>query len=66
MHLIADRVALKTGTIIPVEHIDPPSSQSPIEFRNFVADSKRFKQLTGWKAYYTLTQGIDQTIERLM
>lgn len=66
MNLIADRVALKTGKRVAVEHIDPPSPQSPIEFRNFVADSSRFSNLTGWKAGYTLIQGIDQTIERLL
>lgn len=66
MNLIADRVALKTGKRVAVEHIDPPSPQSPIEYRNFVADSNRFQRLTGWKANYTLTQGIDQTIERLL
>jgi nucleoside-diphosphate-sugar epimerase len=65
MNLIADRVARKTGRRVPVEHIEPPSPQSPIEFRNFIADSARFAGLTGWKARYTLERGIDQTIERL-
>jgi UDP-glucose 4-epimerase len=65
MNLVADRVSLKTGKRVPVEHVEPPSVQSPIEFRNFIADSSRFKRLTGWKTYYTLTEGIDQTIERL-
>lgn len=66
MNLIADRVALKTGRRVAVKHIDPPSPQSPIEFRNFVADSGRFIRRTGWKANYTLTQGIDHTIEELL
>ena len=66
MNLVADRVSLKTGKRVPVEHVEPPSVQSPIEFRNFIADSSHFKRLTGWKTYYTLTEGIDQTIERLM
>jgi UDP-glucose 4-epimerase len=66
MRLIADRVALQTGKRVAVEHIDPPSPQSLIEFRNFVADPGRFKLLTGWDNHYTLAQGIDQTIERLL
>ena len=66
MNLIADRVAVKTGRRVSVEHVDPPSPQSPIEFRNFVADTGRFAGLTGWKSHYTLERGIDQTIERLL
>ncbi len=66
MNLIANRVAMKTGRRVSVEHVDPPSPQSPSEFRNFVADTSRFSALTGWKARYTLARGIDQTIERLL
>jgi nucleoside-diphosphate-sugar epimerase len=66
MHLIAERVALKTGTVVPVVHVEPPSPQSLIESRNFVADSIRFSRLTGWTAQYGLPEGIDQTIERLL
>ncbi|HOC60467.1 MAG TPA: NAD-dependent epimerase/dehydratase family protein [Smithellaceae bacterium] len=66
MNLIADRVALKTGRRVDVVHIDPPEPLSPIEFRNFVADPQRFRNLTGWRATYTLTRGIDRTIERLL
>lgn len=66
MRLIADRVVLQTGKKVSVKHIDPPSPQSPIEYRNFVADSRRFTELTGWKAHYTLAEGIDQTIGRFL
>lgn len=66
MHLIADRAALKTGRRVPVEHIDPPSPQSPIEGRNFVAHCRLFEGLTGWRPHYSLAEGIDQTIERLL
>jgi len=66
MHLIAERIALKTGTSVAVVHVEPPSPQSLIESRNFVADSSRFSRLTGWTAQYALTEGIDQTIERLL
>lgn len=67
MQLIAERVALKTGRQrVCIEHVEPPSPLSPIEFRNFVADTKRFSEATGWRAQYSLSQGIDETIGRLL
>lgn len=63
INLVSDRVALKTGKRVPVIHITPPSLQSPIETRDFVADSCRFHQVTGWKALYSFPEGIDRTIE---
>lgn len=66
MQLVADRVSLKTGRPVPVEHIEPPTPQSPIEYRNYVADTSKFSGLTGWRASYDLTRGIDQLIERLL
>lgn len=63
INLVADRVAVKTGVRVQVKHIDPPSSQSPIEERNFVADSQQFTKETGWQAHYPLKDGIDRTLE---
>lgn len=37
----------------------------PAEFRNFVADSSRFRKLTGWKAEVSLEVGIERTLEYL-
>ncbi len=65
INLVADRVALKTGKRVPVKHVDPPSAQSSIEARNFVADTQQFFLATGWRAHYSLTNGIDQTLEIL-
>ncbi|MBA4384892.1 MAG: hypothetical protein C0410_09155, partial [Anaerolinea sp.] len=59
--LVADRVALRTGIRTPIVYVDPPSEYSPIEDRNFVADSHYFSQETGWQACYSLTEGIDRT-----
>jgi nucleoside-diphosphate-sugar epimerase len=64
-NLIADRAALKTGNRPKVTHIEPPFPQSPIEERNFVADTRRFAQATGWKAQYSLIEGVDQTLESI-
>jgi len=66
INLVADRVALKTGRLVTVKYIDPPSPQSPIEDRNFVADSRRFSQATGWRARYLLAEGIDRTVKAFL
>lgn len=63
MNLVADRVTLKTGQPVEVKYIAPPSPQSPIEYRNFVADSRRFSEATNWRASYSLVKGIDCTAE---
>lgn len=65
INLVADRVALKTGQRVSVKHIEPPSFQSPIEGRNFIADTRQFTLATGWQAHYPLKDGIDQTLETL-
>ena len=66
MNLVADRVALRTGKRVDVEHIDPPFPQSPIESRNFVADSRRFTEATGWRANFPLPEGVDRTVEAFL
>ena len=63
MSLVSERVALKTGIAVPVLHVDSPSSLLPIESRNFVADTGQFNGATGWKAHYSLADGIDRTVE---
>jgi nucleoside-diphosphate-sugar epimerase len=65
INLVADRVAFKTGKRVPVKHINPPIVQSSIEERNFVADTQQFCLATGWKAHYSLIDGIDRTLEAL-
>jgi nucleoside-diphosphate-sugar epimerase len=63
VNLVADRAAVKTGRRVEVIHIEPQSPQSPIEMRNFVADSGQFTAATGWKAEVSLIEGIDRKIE---
>jgi len=63
INLVADRVALKTGTRVPVVNITPPSLLSPIEFRHFVADTRKYTKSTGWTAKNSLIEGIDATIQ---
>jgi UDP-glucose 4-epimerase len=66
MGMIAEHAMAKTGTVVEIQHIEPPGSLSPIEQRNFVADSRRFCEATGWRPHYTLAEGIDRTIEALI
>ncbi len=64
--LVAERVALKTGRRVPIVHVEPPSTLSAIEARNFIADATRFTQLTGWSARVSLVDGIDRTIDHFL
>ena len=66
MTLVSERVALKTGVRAPLVHIEPPQPQSPIEARNFVADSSLFTKLTGWHARVNLIEGIDRSIAAVL
>jgi len=64
LHQIAKQAALKTGKHIEIESIDPPPGLSPIEERYFIANSKTFSKITGWQPRYSLSKGIDQTLEK--
>lgn len=66
INLVADRVAIKMGQHVPVKHIETPSYLSPIEERNFIADTRQFALATGWRAQYKLKAGIDKTLETLL
>lgn len=64
--LVAKCVETKTGKQSMVSHIDPPTPQSPIESRNFVADSSRFQKATNWRPLVNLEQGIISMLETLL
>jgi UDP-glucose 4-epimerase len=66
INLVARRVAIKTKINAPVVNVDPPAGLSWIETRNFIADTSRFTKSTGWKAKWTLTEGIDASIGALI
>ena len=63
LHQVADRVAQKTGIEVKVDHIHPPTGLSPIEGRNFIADPRSFTEITGWEPQYSLSEGIDRTLD---
>ncbi len=61
--LIAERTARKIGRPATVTHLPPPEGLLAIEQRNFVADTTRFREATGWKPEVSLEEGIDRTID---
>lgn len=63
VNLAAERVKIKTGISVQVDHIVLPNDLSAIEFRNFVADISSFKKATGWSPKVYLKDGIDLTID---
>ena len=63
IELVGDQTAQKTGKKVKVVHVPMPKDLSPIEFRHFVADSRKFSQATGWKAKTSLREGINKTID---
>jgi nucleoside-diphosphate-sugar epimerase len=63
--LVAARVERLTGRHVAVTTTEPATPQSPIERRNFVGDPSRFSVATGWRPSWSLSQGIDRTIEAL-
>ena len=63
--LVAARVEARTGRRVPVITADPPGGLSDIQRRHFVADPSRFSAATGWRAAWSLADGIDRTIEAL-
>lgn len=65
MELIAARTAARNGRTIMVRHVEAPPDLSPIERRNFIADSASFRKTTGWQPRVDLKQGIDLTLEAL-
>jgi len=62
-NLVADRVAIKTGKRVSVINVESPKKQSPIDLRNFIADTSVFRKRTGWKCLNGLGVGVDKTIE---
>ncbi|MDP3789943.1 MAG: NAD-dependent epimerase/dehydratase family protein [Candidatus Omnitrophota bacterium] len=65
-NLVAEKAAVKTGKKVRIISVDPPSELSLIENRNFIADNRKFISGTGWKAEYSLTQGIEAIIESVL
>ena len=53
----------RLGRRVAVTHVEAPANLSPIEFRNFVADTRAFSSATGWRAAVPFETGIENTLE---
>lgn len=62
-HLIQEMAFQKTGKLASITHIEPPSDLHPIEKRNFIANSQRYHDLTGWTPIYQLEEGLKITTD---
>ncbi|MBT3237423.1 MAG: NAD(P)-dependent oxidoreductase [Rhodospirillaceae bacterium] len=60
--LVADKAGEATGNPVDIENVEWPSEPSPIEFRNFAADSSAFHITTGWQAETGFEAGVDKSI----
>lgn len=60
---VAQQAFNLTGRAVAVNSVEPPQGLSPIEGRNFVADTSRFRSVTGWNARVALPAGIDLTLK---
>jgi len=65
LELVAKFAHQRTGIPVHIEEADPPGHLSPIEFRNFVANTHNFRTLTGWQAHVSLESGIKKLIKDL-
>lgn len=63
VRMVANCVERIAGFPVAVMHVDPPHGMSPIEQRNFVADTTNFSSRTGWLAGTSLAEGVDLTID---
>lgn len=61
--MIKEEVTKITGKKINIIFAPFPKDTSPIEHRNFIADSSNFKKDTNWSATISLREGIRKTIK---
>lgn len=61
--LVAEEAQRMTHRPVCVKHITPLSQQSTIESRNFVANTKAFRDKANWQIEYDLPRGIRRTLK---
>jgi len=61
--LIRHQAMRKTNKKSKIIYLKLPPNLSPIESRNFVANSSKFSQVTGWRPRHSLKEGIKKTIK---
>jgi nucleoside-diphosphate-sugar epimerase len=63
--LIAECVREHIGKIVPIRFDDSVKIE-PLELRNFVADTGRFQNATGWKPRTGLAKGVDISVRVIL
>lgn len=63
INTVKDEVSFRLKKEVEVRSVLLPDSLSPIEFRNFIADSSAFRNKSGWKAEVSLKEGISRTLD---
>lgn len=66
INTVAEIGEIHTGRPVKVTHVPAEPVISPIEDRNFIADTTRFTDATGWRPFYGLRDGIDMTFRALL
>ncbi len=61
--IIADEVEAITGYPVEMKHSSWPIGSNPIEYRNFIADIKKYSTLTGWSPAIDFKKGVSQLIK---
>jgi nucleoside-diphosphate-sugar epimerase len=55
---VAEKIS---GTRVIIEHVQPPTEFSAIEYRNALIDSSAFQKATGWAPKFDFENGIEAT-----
>lgn len=66
VNLVADQAALRNQRRVEIKHVKPPSEMSPIESRNFIADTGLFERATGWRSEHNLADGITKMMDEVV
>jgi len=51
---------------VEIQHVPPPDGLPRIDYRHFVADSRRFRNDSGWEPRVSLVQGVTLTIRHFL
>jgi len=60
--MVRDAVAAATGRRVEIIDVPAPADLPPIEQRDFVADVRAFSAAAGWRAQWTLADGLRATV----
>lgn len=63
IEMVRDAVFAKRGIRSDILFVPEPEGTSPIEHRNFIADTKPLSDDSGWNPVVTLSEGIGKTVE---